>query len=229
MAWKWTDEEIAFIRAHAADVPCAELLKMVNDEFGKDYTLAQLYGVKSRQGIRSPNIGCFRKGIHNNPETEFKKGHQTWNKGIHYQAGGRCRETQFKEGNIPHNHKPVGTERICYGKIQIKIAEPNKWEWLATLIWQSVHRQALPKGYYIRFANGDITDYSPENLVAITKAQNAMLNHMHIKTYDADSLKAALLMCELRMQKNKRKKDVKRTKKRNHRNNYGDVGKIRSI
>ena len=122
-------------------------------------------------------------------------------------------ETQFKKGNIPPNHKPVGTERISYGKIQIKIAEPKSWEWLATLIWQSVHKKALPEGCIIRFANEDITDYSPENLVAITKAQNAVLNHLHIHTYDADSLKAALLICDLKMQQSKRKK------RRNKRNN----------
>jgi len=213
MARKWSDEEIEFIREHAMEMPCAVLLKLVNDRFGKSYSLVQLYRVKERCRIKSPNIGCFRRGIHSSPETEFKKGHQTWNKGLHYQAGGRCRETQFKKGNIPPNHKPVGTERISYGKIQLKIAEPNKWEWLATLIWQSVHKKALPEGCIIRFANEDITDYSPENLVAITKAQNAVLNHLHIHTYDADSLKAALLICDLKMQQSKRKK------RRNKRNN----------
>ena len=229
MARKWTDEEIEFIRKHAADVTCGELLKMVNSEFGKTYSLAQLYGIKARQGIRSPNIGCFRKGIHSSPATEFKKGHVPRNKGTHPPTVGRMAETQFKKGNIPPNHKPVGSERISYGKIQIKIAEPNKWEWLATLIWQSVHKKALPKGLIIRFANEDITDYSPENLVAITKAQNALLNHMNIHTYDAESLNAALLMCELKMQKHKRERDVKRTKKRNHRNDNGNVGKICTV
>ena len=229
MARKWTDEEIEFLKMHAAEVTCTELLKMVNAEFGKTHSLSQLYGVKARLGIRSPNIGQFRKGIRNSPITEFKKGQPTWNKGISYQPGGRCQDTQFKKGHMPHNHRPVGSERICYGKIQIKIAEPKTWEWLAVLIWQSVHKQALPKDCIIRFANEDITDYSPDNLVAITKTQNVLLNQMHIHTYDAESLRTALLMCELRMQKNKRKKDVKRTKKRNHRNNYGDVGKIRSV
>ena len=213
MARKWSDEEIEFIREHAMEMPCAELLKLVNDRFGKDYSLEQLYHVKARCRIKSPNIGCFRKGIRSSPATEFKKGHVPRNKGTHPPTVGRMAETQFKQGQMPHNHKPVGSERISYGKIQLKIAEPNKWEWLATLIWQSVHKKALPEGCIIRFANEDITDYSPENLVAITKAQNAVLNHLHIHTYDADSLKAALLICDLKMQQSKRKK------RRNKRNN----------
>ena len=209
MARKWTDEEIEFIRTHAANMKCCDLLDMVNDKFGKSYELHQLYNLKSRLGIRNMNAGAYRKGEHRSPETEFKKGHKTWNKGIRYQAGGRCRETQFKLGHVPHNHKPVGSERVCYGKIQIKVAEPNKWEWLATLIWQSVHKQALPKGYVIRFANGDISDYSPDNLVAITKAQNAMLNHMNVKTCNADELKAMLLICDLKMTVTRRKNGEK--------------------
>ena len=195
------------------EMPCAELLKLVNDRFGKSYSLEQLYRVKARCRIKSLNIGCYRKGIRNSPETEFKKGHVPHNKGTHPPTVGRMAETQFKQGQMPHNHKPVGSERISYGKIQIKIAEPKSWEWLATLIWQSVHKKALPEGCIIRFANEDITDYSPENLVAITKAQNAVLNHLHIHTYDADSLKAALLICDLKMQQSKRKK------RRNKRNN----------
>lgn len=213
MARKWSDEEIEFVREHAMQMPCAELVKLVNERFGKNYSLEQLYRVKARCRIKSLNIGCYRKGIRNSPATEFKKGHVPRNKGTHPPTVGRMAETQFKHGHMPHNHKPVGTERISYGKIQIKIAEPKSWEWLATLIWQSVHKKALPEGCIIRFANEDITDYSPENLVAITKAQNAVLNHLHIHTYDADSLKAALLICDLKMQQSKRKK------RRNKRNN----------
>ena len=229
MARIWTDEEIEFVREHAMEMPCADLLKLVNAKFGKSYSLEQLYRVKARCRIPSLNIGCYRKGIRNSPATEFKKGNVPHNKGTHPPTVGKMAETQFKKGNIPPNHKPVGTERISYGKIQIKVAEPNKWEWLATLIWQSVHKKTLPKGCVIRFANGDITDYSPENLVAVTRAQNAMLNHMHINAYDEDSLKAALLICELKMQKHKRERDVKRTKKRNHRNDNGNVGKICTV
>lgn len=207
MARKWTDEEIEYIRQHAGEMPCYELLDKVNAEFGKNYSLDQLYRVKARCNIRSPNIGCFRKGIRNSPETEYKKGQIPWNKGMHYHAGGRSVETQFKKGNIPKNHRPVGSERISYGRIQIKIAEPNVWENLTTLVWQSANKRALPRGYVIKFANCDGTDYSPENLVAITRAQNAVINHLGIKPYDADSLKAALLIADIRLTRGKRKNE----------------------
>ena len=122
---KWTDEEIEFIRQNVSDKQCSVLLEMINQKFGKNYDLNQLYRLKYRLKLRSPNIATFRKGIRNSPDTEFKKGLVPWNKGTHYHAGGRSKETQFKKGTIPPNHVPVGSERMSYGKIQIKIAEPN--------------------------------------------------------------------------------------------------------
>lgn len=204
---KWTDEEIEFIREHVSDNQCSVLLEMVNEKFGKNYNLTQLYNLKHRLKIRSPNIRTFMKGFRSSPDTEFKKGLIPWNKGTHYHAGGRSVETQFKKGTIPPNHVPVGTERMSYGKVQIKIAEPNVWENLSTLVWQSVHGKPLPKGHVIRFINGDITDYSPDNLMAITRAQNLRLNHLHIQTYDVDSIKAALIEIEIKSQISKRKRE----------------------
>lgn len=204
---KWTDEEIEFIRQNVSDKQCSVLLEMINQKFGKNYDLNQLYRLKYRLKLRSPNAGSFRKGERSSPETEFKKGLVPWNKGTHYHAGGRSIETQFKKGTIPPNHVPVGSERMSYGKIQIKIAEPNVWENLSTLVWQSVHGKPLPKGCVIRFINGDITDYSPDNLIAVTRAQNLQLNHLNIQTYDIDSMKAALLDIEIRSQISKRKQE----------------------
>lgn len=216
MARKWSDEEIEFIREHAMEMPCAELLKLVNERFGKSYSLEQLYRVKARCRIKSLNIGCFRKGIHSSPATEFKKGHVPRNKGTHPPTVGRMAETQFKPGNIPPNHRPVGSERISYGRIQIKIAEPNVWENLATLVWQSAHKKALPKGHVIRFANNDNTDYSPENLIAVSRAQNAVINHLHINPYDAETLRAAILIADIKMEKKRRKKGNKKSDGRNN-------------
>ena len=71
---KWTDEEIEFIRQNVSDKQCSVLLEMINQKFGKNYDLNQLYRLKYRLKLRSPNIATFRKGIRNSPDTEFKKG-----------------------------------------------------------------------------------------------------------------------------------------------------------
>ena len=210
----WSDEEIAFIREHAADNQCSVLLEMVNREFGKNYDLAQLYRLKYRLKIRSPNVTTFKKGVRVSPSTEFKKGMTAWNKGVHYNPGGRCADTQFKKGNTPPNHRPVGSERLSYGKIQIKIAEPNVWENLCVLVWQSVNKRPFPKGCVIRFANGDITDYSPENLVILTRAQNAIINQRNIKTCDKESLEAAKLVADIIMASGRKKRGEKRKEKK---------------
>ena len=57
MARKWSDEEIEFIREHSMEMPCAELLKLVNNRFGKNYSLEQLYRVKARCRIKTQQPG----------------------------------------------------------------------------------------------------------------------------------------------------------------------------
>jgi len=55
----------------------------------------------------------------------FKKGHSSWNKGK-YMRVSPC--TEFKKGCMPHNYKPVGSERITKdGYRERKVADPKKW------------------------------------------------------------------------------------------------------
>ena len=206
---RYPKEMLPFIRDRC-DKTCSQILKEVNEEFHVDMTLGGLYTYKYRHGLKSVNTGQWSKGKRVSPQTEFKKGHIPWNKGKPHPSAGRAEATQFKKGNMPHNSMPVGSERLSYGVIQIKIADPNVWEWLHILIWQSVHKQALPKGYIVRFADGDKTHYSPDNLVAVSRAQNAVINHLGIKTYDRESLEIAKTIANLSMEKERRRKNARK-------------------
>ena len=182
---RYPKEMLPFIRDRC-DKTCSQILKEVNEEFYVDMTLGGLYSYKNRNGLKSVNTGQRSRGKRTSPQTEFKKGH------------------------IPPNYMPVGSERLSYGVILIKIADPNVWEWLNILIWQSVHKQALPKGYIVRFADGDKTNYSPDNLVAVSRAQNAVINHLGIKTYDRESLEIAKTIANLSMEKERRRKHARK-------------------
>lgn len=206
---RYPKEMLPFIRDRC-DKTCSQILKEVNEEFHVDMTLGGLYSYKNRNGLKSVNTGQWSRGKRTSPQTEFKKGHIPWNKGKPHPSAGRSMETQFKKGNMPPNYMPVGSERLSYGVILIKIADPNVWEWLNILIWQSVHKQALPKGYIVRFADGDKTNYSPDNLVAVSRAQNAVINHLGIKTYDRESLEIAKTIANLSMEKERRRKHARK-------------------
>ena len=158
----WSDEIVAFVREHSPNHSRAELAKLINTQFGTDFKESAVQAF------------CFRMGIHGK-SARFAKDHQPWNKGIKgLMIGGK--ETQFQKGLIPHNHRPVGSERIAKdGFIEIKVAEPNKWRPKHHVIYEHAHG-AIPKGYVVRFVDNDQLNLSPSNLIAISKRANALLN-----------------------------------------------------
>ena len=43
----------------------------------------------------------------------------------------------FAKGNVPPNHRPVGSERISKdGYIEVKVAEPNKWRLKQRVVYE---------------------------------------------------------------------------------------------
>ena len=55
------------------------------------------------------NSGCFKKGKRNSPNTEFKKGQISWNKGKHLE----CLQ------GINHHNWKGGIKKHCYGYLSI--------------------------------------------------------------------------------------------------------------
>ena len=69
----------------------------------------------------------------------FKKGMIPHNKGKRMppEVYQKCGPTMFKKGNIPPNHREVGSERINRdGYIEVKIAEPRTWRSKQRIIWE---------------------------------------------------------------------------------------------
>ena len=59
--------------------------------------------------MKDPQTGKFIKGFRASPETEFKKGHDTYR----HPAGFRASpETEFQPGHTPQNFKGIGTPRV---------------------------------------------------------------------------------------------------------------------
>lgn len=158
----WSDEIVAFVRKHSPNHSRAELTKLINAQFGTDFAET---AVKSF---------CTRMRIHGKC-ARFTKGCQAWNKGMKgLMIGGQG--TQFQKGIIPHNHRPVGSERLSKGGfVEIKVAEPNKWRAKHRVIYEQIHG-AIPKGYVVRFVDNDQLNLSPSNLIAISRQANALLN-----------------------------------------------------
>ncbi len=127
----------------------------------------------------------FKKAIGYTNPGGFKKGLVPANKGkkmvfIHPNS----RRSQFQKGHLPKNAKPVGCITFRPGKGKgksipagwfIKKAEPNIWKALSHHIWE-MHNNPVPKGYVLRFIDGDYNNCSIENLEVITMKENRVRN-----------------------------------------------------
>lgn len=126
---------------------------------------------------------------------QFKPGQTPWNKGLHYQAGGRSAETRFKVGEMSgaaqHNYVPIGAQRITvYGMLERKITDDpalvpaRRWVGVHRLVWQAAHGP-IPEGHIVVFKPGLATtveaDITLERLECITRRENMRRNSLHTR------------------------------------------------
>lgn len=160
-----------------------------------------------RLGFKTGHTGYFPKGTQSG--TPIKKGEH------------RSEETQFKKGQQPHNHKPVGsiTSRKNHHRgnyyYYIKVAEPNKWELLHRWMWEQVHGE-IPKGYNIIFKNNNPEDCTIDNLAIVSKQQHIEIQRLNLSrsTENFDTIK---LMADLQIKNFDKKRTTKNhTRRSNH-------------
>lgn len=204
-----TPEMDNFIREHLKGTGHQAMADLLNGTFGTNFTKEQIKGYYARNKLDSGLTGYFEKG--REPENKGKK----WDEYMSPEGQKNSRKTQFKAGHIPHNGgTPVGTIRLRRGHRNRpgskpyyweKIAQPNVWRLKHQLVWEE-HNGPVPEGCIITFANGDTLDYRIENLILTTKAQNAVRNHLGLKSSDKDTAEAANKIADLRMAIGKAKK-----------------------
>lgn len=177
----------------------------------EDARLAELYGLHkladiSRimgRGISSISNRRQKLGLKRTPEQQaligngqFGPGKTPWNAGKKgWQAGGRSKDTQFKPGVKPSNTwRPVGAERmskdgILYRKVADTGIKRDDWKAVHVLAWEE-HNGPLPDGHIVIFKDGNRANFEPDNLQAITRADNMRRNS--ISRYGEDYRSAAI-------------------------------------
>lgn len=167
---KWSEEEIGFIRKIYPYYENKEISKMVKEKFSFDVSTRNLQNVRNKYKIPKkviPNSGCYRKGD------------VPWNKGreMSDETKEKVKKTWFKKGQIPKNHKPVGSTRVDRdGYKLIKIAEPNKWALYHRHLYEKEHGEKLKKNEAVIFADGDKTNFDIDNLVKVSRANLLYIN-----------------------------------------------------
>lgn len=184
MIKRWTVDEVNYLREHYADKTALS----VGMAIGK--TESQVHNKAFHLKLKKSPVFLTMAGRELSMRESakvgrFKSGHQTWNKGIKGSTGlhDASRASQFKVGQLPHNHHPIGYERIdCEGYLHRKISDTGHtkrdFKLVHHIIWQSVHGE-IPSGCYIVFADGNKANFDIDNLVCLTKAENMKRNTIH--------------------------------------------------
>lgn len=197
---KYTIQESQFMEEYVPGHCYAEIQKAFIENFGWDITRGQIKSYISNHHLNTGQTGYFKKG-----QKPFNKG----KKGV---CAAGCEKTWFKKGQIPHNHRPVGSERMDKGGyIKVKTGEPNEWRMKHRVVWESAHG-AIPKGYMILFRDNDRTNTDLGNLVLVKRSTNAILNNTKLCNYNGELKETAIGIAELMAASSKarkRKKDGK--------------------
>ena len=183
----WTQIEKAIVRTFYADAPTKVIAAALSRTRESIYRLARQLGLrKSEAYLNGPASGRL-DGVRGGA-SRFPKGHQPWNKGQSFEAGGRSAETRFKSGNRPHTWLPIGSYRITKeGTLQRKISDApgnnsRRWRGVHELVWIE-HNGPVPVGHIIIFKPGMRTTEASlitiDRVECITLAENMRRNMLH--------------------------------------------------
>ena len=188
---KYTDEEKLFLREFVPGHRHKEITEEFNRRFSADITVGQIKGSIKRYGLNTGRTGYFEKG------------HIPANKGTHPKTVGRMAETQYKKGNLPHNTKPIGYERVSKdGYIEVKIAmrrsdtgDKNNFVPKHRLLWEKANGP-IPKGCNVIFLDGDKRNFDLNNLALVTNAENLELIRSGLRSNNPQFTETGVLIAK---------------------------------
>lgn len=172
-----------------------DLTEKFNSEFGKNITVGQMTAFLKNHNIKSGRTGYYKEGL--SPHNKGTKGLMKPNK------------TSFKKGQKAFNYKPIGTERInVEGYLEVKTEDPSTWRLKQRHVWEQ-NNGTIPKGYNVRFKDGDKLNCEPENLLLVTDSENMHLNQLGFGSAPPEVKDTLHLMAKVKSKISKIKKELK--------------------
>lgn len=163
---RYSDAELAWIKANAT-LPCGELHAAFCEVFGRsDVSQTNLVALRKRSGWRTGRTGQFRAG------------HDSWNAGQKGLTFAGSEKGWFAKGErrgvALRLYKPIGTERVSkYGYRERKVHDglplQSRWRAVHLIEWEAIHGP-VPPGMALKCLDGDRSNTSPSNWVAIPRA-----------------------------------------------------------
>lgn len=195
---KYTDEMKQLILDNYKGRYNQELADLFNQKFNTNITSRTIKSYKANNKLNSGLTGKFRKG-----QTPHNKG-----KKMPKEVYEKVKHTMFAKGNVPPNHRPVGSERISIdGYIEVKVAEPDKWRLKQRVVYEEAKGE-IPEGCPIIFLDGNKRNFDIDNLRCITRSELLYLNCNGLNNSN-EITETGILMARLDRTKNKKKQELK--------------------
>lgn len=179
--------QVRFIEQHVSGRSSQELAELVNRRFNLKLTCAQIKSFKKNHKLSSGLDGRFTKG-----HVPANKGEKKW------YPGGEA--TQFQKGQMPHNYKPIGVERVnAEGYVDIKIQDGKahrNWRGKHLLVWEE-HHGPVPRGHAVIFGDGNRRNFEPDNLILVSREQLAVLNKKNLIQHNAELTRTGIIIANV--------------------------------
>lgn len=183
----YSKEEHEFMKQFVPGHSYREIQKDFTERFGWEIALGQIKSYIGNHNLNTGRTGCFEKG---------QKAHNKGKK-MPPEVYEKAKATMFKNGNIPQNYHPVGSERITRdGYIEVKIADPNKWKLKHRYVWEN-ENGAIPKGYAILFLDGNKLNVNISNMKLVKRSELLIMNRYNLYGADAQSNDTATNLARL--------------------------------
>jgi hypothetical protein len=182
MAHNYTPEQITWLRVNYPKLQQPELRSAFNAQFNAALSLETIKSTLKRYKIISGRSGQFIKG---------PAPHNAGVKGLRYSP-----QSEFKKGNMPYNHRPVGSEQFRDGYWWVKTANPRTWKMKHRLIWEAANGP-IPDGHVVIFLDGDQDNTKLENLALVTRAALTQLNRHRYSSAPAEIKRTLFALAKL--------------------------------
>ncbi len=201
----WTPEQDEILQARYPHELTENLTGILDKTVLQIYSRAVKFKLKKTAEFLASRLSGRLDGIKGS-DTRFQKGHNTWNKDMKgLMIGGEA--TQFKPGQMPHNHLPVGTVvKDTEGYMKVKVAEPKQWEFLHIKTWREAHGP-ISKGSAVIFKDKNRENCALDNLELVTRAELMRRNSYH--NYGKEIAQLVQLKGAITRQINKRERNHK--------------------
>ena len=191
---KYSQEFIAQILADYPHMSTHDIAVKYGLTISKVHGIAIIRNVKKSPEYMADMLARTNKNLLESGKVyRYKKGESPWNKGKYMRVSVA---TEFTKGQMPHNYRPVGSERITVdGYKEKKIADPNKWKGMHILLWEEVNGPVPPR-HKVVFKDNNKLNISIDNLLCLSYEDAMKRNSIH--RYPTEIVKAIKAVSKLK-------------------------------